>query len=189
MKLVVAITGASGVAYGVRLLRALKELKVETYCVASRAALLTMKYETRLAAKDLRSLSTHYFDEDDLDAPVASGSFQTDGMVIAPCSMKTLSAISYGFESNLVVRAAMVTLKERRPLLLLIRETPLSPIQIENMLRCSQAGAIVMPAAPSFYNSPKDVSEMVDQMVGRMLDSLRVPHRLGHRWKGPSSGG
>lgn len=184
MKLVVAITGASGVVYGVRLLEELKKAGVETHAIVSNAAYLTMKYETSYTRKQISRLPTYIYREEELEAPVASGSFQTDGMVIAPCSMKTLAGISYGFENNLVIRAAMVTLKERRPLLLLIRETPLSSIQIENMLRCSRSGAVVMPASPSFYNDPRDVSAMVDQMVGRILDSLRVSHSLGRRWSG-----
>jgi 4-hydroxy-3-polyprenylbenzoate decarboxylase len=184
MKLVVAITGASGAVYGVRLLEELKKLGVETHAVVSDAAYLTMKYETKYTRRYIAALATRIYAERELDAPIASGSFLSDGMVVAPCSMKTLSGIAYGFESTLVIRAAMVALKERRPLLLLIRETPLSSIQIEGMLRCSQAGAIVMPASPSFYNDPKDVSAMVDQMVGRILDSLRIPHALGKRWSG-----
>lgn len=186
MRLVVAITGASGVVYGVRLLEELKKSGVETHAIVSNAAYLTMKYETKYTPEYISGLPTRLYKEEELDAPVASGSFLTDGMVIAPCSMKTLSGIAYGFENTLVIRAAMVALKERRALLLLIRETPLSSIQIESMLRCSQAGAVVMPASPSFYNDPKDVSAMVDQMVARVLDSLRIPHSLGKRWSGAS---
>ncbi|HVP24146.1 MAG TPA: UbiX family flavin prenyltransferase [Conexivisphaerales archaeon] len=188
MKLVVAVTGASGVAYGVRLLEELKKEGVETHAIVTNAARLTMKYETGYSLKHLAALSSHLYREEELEAPVASGSFLTDGMAVVPCSMKTLSGIAYGFENTLVIRAAMVALKERRPLLLLVRETPLSSIQIESMLRCSQAGAIVMPASPSFYNHPKDVDEMVDQMVARILDSLRVPHSLGRRWSGGKPG-
>jgi 4-hydroxy-3-polyprenylbenzoate decarboxylase len=182
MKLVVAVTGASGVAYGVRLLEVLKQSGVETYAVVTDAALLTLKYETEYSADYLKSIASHYHQEGELDAPIASGSFQVDGMVVAPCSMKTLASIAHGLESNLVVRSAMVSLKERRPLLLLIRETPLNTIHIENMLRCSQAGAIIMPASPSFYNDPKDVSAMVDQVVGRILDVFHLPHTLYRRW-------
>jgi 4-hydroxy-3-polyprenylbenzoate decarboxylase len=184
MKIVVAITGASGVVYGVRLLEELKRLRVETHAIVSDAAYLTMKYETSFTRRKMETLATHLYGEKDLEAPVASGSFLTDGMAVAPCSMKTLSGIAYGFENTLIIRAAMVALKERRPLILLIRETPLSSIQIESMLRCSQAGAIVMPASPSFYNDPKDVSQMVEQMVGRIFDSLRIPHSLEKRWSG-----
>jgi polyprenyl P-hydroxybenzoate/phenylacrylic acid decarboxylase-like protein len=184
MRLVVAIKGASGVVYGVRLLEELKKSGVETHAIVSNAAYLTMKYETGYSPEYLSSLPSRLYKEDELEAPVASGSFLTDGMVVAPCSMKTLSGIAYGFENTLVIRAAMVALKERRRLVLLIRETPLSSVQIESMLRCSQAGAIVMPASPSFYDEPKDVSAMVDQMVGRIMDSFRLEHSLGKRWSG-----
>jgi 4-hydroxy-3-polyprenylbenzoate decarboxylase len=188
MKLVVAVTGASGAAYGVRLLEVLKERGVETFVVVSKAGLLTLRHEMGYSDREVRALASHYYSEEEMDAPIASGSFLVDGMVVAPCSTKTLACIAHDIESNLVVRAAMVALKERRPLLLLVRETPLTAIHLENMLRCARVGAIVMPASPSFYNRPKDVAAMVDQMVGRMLDALRIEHSLYRRWGSPETG-
>lgn len=184
MRFVVAITGASGSIYGVRLLQMMNKIGLESHLIVSRAAMLTLRHETGLEADEVKRMATHSYEEEELDAPVASGSFKHDGMMICPCSTKTLSSIATGYEANLVSRAAMVSLKERRKLLLLIRETPLSYIHIRNMLEASLAGAIIMPASPSFYTKPGSIEEMIDQVAGRVLDVMGVEHEMIKRWKG-----
>jgi 4-hydroxy-3-polyprenylbenzoate decarboxylase len=188
VKLVVAITGASGAIYGARLLLALKKLRVESFLIVSRAAQLTLKYETGYSLDGLKRLADHVYEEEDMAAPISSGSFKHDGMIIAPCSTKTLSAVANGYEANLVSRAAMVCLKERRRLVLLIRESPFSLIHLKNMTEATLAGAIVVPASPSFYNRPASIEEMVDQVVGRLLDLFGIEHGLTKRWSGPPEG-
>jgi len=185
VRFVVGITGASGAVYGVRVLEMLKELNIESHAIISKAASLTLQFETGKKVDEVKKLASVSYDEEELSAPVASGSFKHDGMMIVPCSTKTLSAIATGYESNLIARAAMVTLKERRRLLLLLRETPLSIIHIKNMLEASNAGAIIMPASPSFYTMPSSVDEMVTQVAGRVLDIMGVEHELIKRWSGP----
>jgi 4-hydroxy-3-polyprenylbenzoate decarboxylase len=184
VKFVVGITGASGAVYGVRVLEMLKELNIESHAIISRAASLTLQYETGKTVDEVKKLATESYDEEELSAPMASGSFRHDGMMIVPCSTKTLSAIATGYESNLISRAAMVSLKERRKLLLLLRETPLSIIHIKNMLEAATAGAIIMPASPSFYTMPSSVNEMVTQLAGRVLDVMGVEHDMIKRWAG-----
>ncbi|HME19527.1 MAG TPA: UbiX family flavin prenyltransferase [Nitrososphaerales archaeon] len=185
MRLVVALSGASGAVYGVRALEVLRKLKVETHLVVTAAARGTVRLETGLPIRSVEELATKTYAVDDLTSAVASGSFQTDGMVVIPCSMKTLSGIATGYSDNLLLRAADVTLKERRPLVLVVRETPLSLIHLENMVSVTRAGAIVLPAMPAFYNHPKTVEALVDQVVGKALDVLGVENSLFKRW-GPS---
>jgi polyprenyl P-hydroxybenzoate/phenylacrylic acid decarboxylase-like protein len=185
-RVVVGISGASGVIYGVRLVTALSKLGYHVDVVISDAAAVTARYELDKPLHELLSGAGRIYSEKDIDAPMASGSYLTRGMVIAPCSMKTLAAIAHGLELNLLIRAAMVHLKEKRPLVLLIRESPLSVPHIENMLKAARAGAIVMPASPSFYGSPKTVTELVDNVVGRVLDILGVENELVNRWAGSS---
>ncbi len=187
MKAIVAITGASGIQYGVGLLSALRDAKVEISLILSEGSKVTMKQETDLKPQQLQRLADYNYTEDDMTAPMASGSARYDAMVIAPCSVKTLSSIATAYESNLITRAAMVQLKERKRLLLLIRETPLSVIHIEAMLRVAQAGAIVMPASPGFYSRPKSIDDIVKFMVGRMMDELDLPNELFSRWKGTTT--
>ncbi|MDG7043242.1 MAG: UbiX family flavin prenyltransferase [Nitrososphaerota archaeon] len=187
MKAIVAITGASGIQYGVGLLSALRDAKVEISLILSEGSKVTMKQETNLKPQQLQRLADYNYTEDDMTAPMASGSARYDAMVIAPCSVKTLSSIATAYESNLITRAAMVQLKERKRLLLLIRETPLSVIHIEAMLRVAQAGAIIMPASPGFYSRPKSVDDIVKFMVGRMMDELDLPNELFSRWKGTTT--
>ena len=187
MKAIVAITGASGIQYGVGLLSALRDAKVEVSLILSEGSKVTMKQETDLKPQQLQRLADYNYTEDDMTAPMASGSARYDAMVIAPCSVKTLSSIATAYESNLITRAAMVQLKERKRLLLLIRETPLSVIHIEAMLRVAQAGAIVMPASPGFYSRPKSIDDIVKFMVGRMMDELDLPNELFSRWKGTTT--
>jgi polyprenyl P-hydroxybenzoate/phenylacrylic acid decarboxylase-like protein len=178
----VAMTGATGAIYGIRLLEVLRELEVETHLVVSRWAEATIKTETDRRVDDVRALASVVYDEDDLAAPPASSGFVTAGMVVAPCSMRTLAAVANGFSDNLVQRAAAVHLQERRRLLLLARESPLSVIHLENMLRVAKAGAVVAPPVPAFYAKLHSLDEMVDHTVGRALDQLGVEHERIRRW-------
>jgi len=184
MHLIVAITGCSGVVYGVRLLEACRKLGVETDLIVSQVAEKLLELELGKTIEDVRKLATRNYSQDDLAAPLASGSVKTDGMVIAPCSMKTLGAIVSGIADNLITRAADVTLKEGRPLVLVPRETPLNLIHLENMVRLKLAGATILPAMPGFYHKPKEISELIDFIVGRILDVLGVEHKLYRRWQG-----
>jgi 4-hydroxy-3-polyprenylbenzoate decarboxylase len=184
MHLVIAITGCSGVVYGVRLLEACRKLGIETDLIVSQAAEKLLELELGKTIKDIRKLATRNYPQDDLAAPLASGSVKTDGMVIAPCSMKTLGAIASGIADNLITRAADVTLKEGRPLVLVPRETPLNLIHLENMVKLKRAGATILPAMPGFYYKPKEISELIDFIVGRILDVLGVEHKLYRRWQG-----
>jgi len=184
MHLIIAITGCSGVVYGVRLLEACRKLGVETDLIVSQAAEKLLELELGKTIKDIRKLATRNYSQDDIAAPLASGSVKTDGMVIAPCSMKTLGAIASGIADNLITRAADVTLKEGRPLVLVPRETPLNLIHLENMVRLKLAGATILPAMPGFYHKPKEILELIDFIVGRILDVLDVEHKLYRRWQG-----
>ncbi|HEU0056974.1 MAG TPA: UbiX family flavin prenyltransferase [Gaiella sp.] len=182
LPVLVAMTGATGAIYGIRLLEVLRELEVETHLVVSRWAEATIKTETDRRVDDVRALASVVHDEDDLAAPPASSGFVTAGMVVAPCSMRTLAAVANGFSDNLVQRAAAVHLQERRRLLLLARESPLSVIHLENMLRVAKAGAVVAPPVPAFYAKLHSLDEMVDHTVGRALDQLGVEHERIRRW-------
>jgi polyprenyl P-hydroxybenzoate/phenylacrylic acid decarboxylase-like protein len=182
LPVLVAMTGATGAIYGIRLLEVLREVDVETHLVVSRWAEATIKTETDRRVDDVRALASVVYDEDDLAAPPASSGFVTAGMVVAPCSMRTLAAVANGFSDNLVQRAAAVHLQERRRLLLLARESPLSVIHLENMLRVAKAGAVVAPPVPAFYAKLHSLDEMVDHTVGRALDQLGVEHERIRRW-------
>ncbi len=176
------MTGATGVIYGIRLLEVLRDTPVETHLVMSHWARRTVIAETDHNPDAVLGLADRVYDEDDLGAPLTSGSFLTDGMIIAPCSMKSLAAIANGISENLVHRAADVTLKEGRTLLLLARESPLSVIHLENMLRVARAGAMVVPPVPAFYARPRSLEEMVDHTVGRVLDHFDVEVDMVRRW-------
>ncbi|MDR5741173.1 UbiX family flavin prenyltransferase [Caballeronia sp. LZ019] len=184
-RIVVAITGATGAAYGVRLLAALRERAVETHLVVSRAGWLTLHDEMALDRNAMRARADQWHEPNEIGATLASGSFQHDGMVIAPCSMKTLAAIAHGLDDNLVTRAADVTLKERRKLVLLARETPLTLAHLNNMTLVTQMGGVVMPPLPSFYAKPGSIDELVDYTVQRVIDQfgLNDDHAYA-RWQG-----
>lgn len=181
-RVVVGMTGATGAIYGVRLLEALRDAGAETHLVVSRWAEATISAETDRKPDDVRALADAVYDEHDLSAPVASGAFATTAMVIAPCSMRTLAAVANGLSDNLIQRAAEVHLKERRDLVLLVRESPLSVIHLENMLRVARAGAVVAPPVPAFYARLRSLDDMVDHTVGRVLDQIKVDHDLVRRW-------
>jgi len=186
---IVAITGASGACYGIRLLQVLIAQKCEPYVVVSPAGRQVMAIE--LGSGDLKDHvgPTGYREEDvrDLTSPLASGSFPTSGMVIIPCSTGTLGAIAHGISTNLIHRAAEVHLKERRPLMVVPRETPLSPIALQNMLTLVQAGVHVVPASPGFYHAPSSIQDLVDFVVARVLDLMKISHALSKRWTGMPS--
>jgi len=187
-RLVVGISGASGAIYGIRLLKALKALPVETHLVISRAAELTIAYETDLKIPEVRALADATYGIADLGAPIASGSFSTLGMVIAPCSIKTMGEIATGVTSNLLSRAADVTLKERRRLVLALRETPLHTGHLRSLLTLSEMGAIVAPPVPAFYARPESIEAMVDHTVGRLADLFGLDTGGVKRWQGPPLG-
>ena len=184
MRIVVAMTGATGAVYGVRLLSALAELGVERHLILSRWAEVTLLKETGLGAREVAALATEVHSRENQGAALASGSFRHDGMIVAPCSMKTLAAIRHGYAEGLIVRAADVTLKERRRLVLMVRETPLNDIHLENMLALSRMGAIMAPPVPAFYNNPQTLDDVIDHSVGRALDLFGLQMPKLRRWAG-----
>jgi 4-hydroxy-3-polyprenylbenzoate decarboxylase len=181
-RLIVGLSGASGAVYGLRALEALRELGVETHLVVSKAAEMTLAAETDRTSADLTALAHVRYRIGDVGAPIASGSFQTLGMLIAPCSMKTLAEIAYGTTSNLLTRAADVVLKERRRLVLAPRETPLHLGHLKAMVRATEIGAVVAPPVPAFYARPESVADIVDQTVGRLLDLFDLDWARTRRW-------
>lgn len=183
MKLVVGMSGASGAIYGLRLLEVLKKLDIETHLVMSDAAKRTIVYETDRRIEEVKELATHVHELADVGACISSGSFRHDGMVIAPCSIKTLSALAHSFNTNLLIRAADVTLKERRKLVLMVRETPLHLGHLEMMAQAARYGAVVLPPVPAFYNRPQTLDDIVNHCVGKALDQFGIDHRLMKRWK------
>ncbi len=182
--MILAITGASGVIYGVRLLEELIKHRCKIFLIITEHGKLLLRHELNKDWRELTKKVEYYFDEHDMSAPIASGSFNVDAMVIAPCSLKTLAAIAHGLALNLVARAAECILKERRKLILLIRETPLSSISLWNMLKISLAGGLIMPAAPAFYHKPKDIDNLVNYIVGKILSQLGLEHELFPPWTG-----
>jgi len=184
LPLVVAITGATGVVYGVEMLRVLKDLGQETHLILSEAAGLNLSIETEYALDDVKSLAHVVHSNKDVGAAVASGSFRTRGMIVAPCTVKTLSAIANSFTYNLIVRAADVTLKERRPLVLMVRETPLHRGHLELMTRAADCGAVILPPMPAFYHKPATIMDLVHQSIGKALDQVGIEHQLFRRWSG-----
>lgn len=184
MRIIVGITGATGVLYGVRAIERLRQAGVEAHVVVSRWGARTLQHETRYSREDVEAMATIAYKPDDLGAAISSGSFQTDGMIIAPCSAKSLAAIAHGYGNNLIHRAADVVLKERRRLLLAVREAPLNDIHLENMLRLSRMGVVIFPPLPAFYNHPATLDEMVDHTVARMLDQFGIAVSGVPRWNG-----
>lgn len=184
VRVVIAITGASGVIYGKRLLEVLMEKGIEVHLILSRAGRLVVREELGLEPESLERLASRAYDPEDLKAPLTSGSFRVDAMIVVPASMKTIAAIASGYSDNLITRAADVALKEGRPLILVPRETPLSPIHLENLLRLSRMGAIILPAMPAFYHGPRKIGDLVDFIVGKILDRLGLDHALYSRWEG-----
>jgi len=184
-RIIIAITGATGAVYGVRLLQHLQHLAgVETHLVISDAAVLTLHQETGLQRRDVEACAHVIHKVRDIGASIASGSFQSDGMVIAPCSMKTLASVAHGLSDNLIARAADVVLKERRRLVLMVRETPFNLAHLRNMTAVTEMGGIIFPPLPSFYHKPQSIEEMVDHTVARVIDLFGIEHALAPRWAG-----
>lgn len=198
MKLIIALTGASGAIYGVRILELLKQAKnqlpeIETHLIMSQSALITIKAETSYKVSDVKNMADYFYHHADITARISSGSYRIDGMIIAPCSMKTLAAIACGYEENLIVRAASVMIKERKNLTLMTREVPLSAIHLENMLKLANLGVNISPPVPAFYNRPENLDDIINHSVVRALDlhGLNVnnltENKLIQRWQGLGS--
>jgi len=183
MNYLLSIGGASGSIYGVRILEELKKSENKIHLTVSKNAKKILEHETSVSYNELKTKADYYYENDDLFAPPASGSFQLDGMIIAPCSMKTLSAIANGYGDSLTSRAASCCLKEGKKLILVLRETPLDIPGIKNMLGAKQSGAVILPAMPAFYHKPKEIMDLVDFIVGKVLDHLAIKHSLFTRWK------
>ncbi|MCX8175812.1 MAG: UbiX family flavin prenyltransferase [Candidatus Bathyarchaeota archaeon] len=182
MRLIVAISGASGAIYGVKLLHVLKEANVEVHLVISRWAEKIIQHETNLNVESVKKLAYAAYDVEDLSSPLTSGSFPVSGMIVIPCSTKTLAAIANGFSHNLISRAAEVMVKEKRKLVLAPRETPLSPIHLHNMLKLARIGVIIAPLSPPFYHKPKTIDELVEQMVGKILKFFDLTPKGFKHW-------
>ena len=187
-RIIVGISGSSGPILGIRLLEELKGLGYETHLIISETAEKILEHETDRTVEDVKSLASHVHGNKDFFAPISSGSFKTDGMVVVPCSMKTLAGIASGYSDNLLLRAADVCLKERRRLVLVTRETPLSGIHIENMLRVTRAGGTILPPVISLYNRPQSIEEMVDHILGKVLDALDIENDVYERWGSGADG-
>ncbi|MDQ0189052.1 UbiX family flavin prenyltransferase [Alicyclobacillus cycloheptanicus] len=183
MKIVVGMTGATGAIWGIRTLEVLRELGIESHLILSKWAEATIALETAWSVSDVKGLASKVYAATDQAAAVSSGSFPVDGMIIAPCSMKTLASIRYGLADNLISRAADVTIKESRTLVIVPRETPLSAIHLENMLRLAELGVRIVPPMPAFYNHPQTIADIVDHTVARALDQLHIESNLTRRWK------
>ncbi len=183
MKIVLALTGASGQLYGIKILEQLNNREIETHLIVSKPAEITLKVETSYDINYLKSKATKFYDNEDIAAPMASGSFNHDGMIIAPCTMKTASSIAHGITDNLIIRAADVTLKENRKLLLMVRETPLHAGHLRTLLTLSELGAIIMPPLPAFYTKPASIDDMVSQTVARVLEKFHITTDF-KRWEG-----
>ena len=185
MLIIIGITGASGAIYGIRLLQALSDMKeVETHLIVTAAGAETVKHETDWELNQVYSLADYYYDIDEIGARLASGSVKRDGMIIAPCTMKTMSAIANAYTDNLLIRAADVTLKERKKLVLLTRETPLHLGHIRNMEKVTEMGGIILPPIPAFYHKPQTIEDIIDQTVGKVLDIFDIDYSLYRRWQG-----
>jgi 4-hydroxy-3-polyprenylbenzoate decarboxylase len=186
-RLIIGITGATGSIFGIRLLQALHGSGVETHVVVSKWGARTLAHETSYTLDQVQAMAATYHSPNDQGAAISSGSFVTSGMVVAPCSMRTLAAIAHGQGDNLIHRAADVILKERRKLVLVVREAPLNDIHLENMLKLSRMGVVILPPVPAFYNHPQSIDEMVDHIVMRILDQFDIHLGLTERWDGEMS--
>ncbi len=187
-RLIVGISGASGTIYGIRLLEVLRDTPIETHLIMSEAAKAVAELETEYSVAQIETLADVVYRNDDLAAPVSSGSFQTMGMVVAPCAVKSLSAIAHSHNDNLLTRAADVVLKEKRRLVLVVRETPLHLGHLRLMAEAAEYGAIILPPMPSFYHQPKTIADIVDHTVGKVLDQFGIEHQLFRRWAGGDCG-
>jgi 4-hydroxy-3-polyprenylbenzoate decarboxylase len=187
LEIVIGISGASGVAYGIRLLQVLQGMVI--HLILTDSARKIIRVETDFSPEDVEDLADHVYAEDDFTAPIASGSYRFDAMVIIPCSMKTLAAVALGLSDNLIGRSAEICLKERRRLVLVPRETPLSLVQLKNMVSVTEAGAVVLPACPAFYSRPQSLDDLIDVLVGRVLDQIGIDNNLYPRWKGNAYNG
>jgi len=186
-RLIVGISGASGAIFGVKLLKTLKETDIETHLVMSKSANITLMHETDFTVKEVEALADKVYPNNDIGACISSGSFKTTGMVILPCSVKTLAEIASGVTPNLLSRAADVILKERKRLVLAVRESPLHLGHIRNMERATEMGAIIAPPVPAFYSNPQSIDDIIDHTVGRILDLFDIEHPLVKRWNGLSA--
>ena len=185
MRILIGMNGTTGVIYGIRLLQVLAGMKdMETHLIVSPAGEKTIELETKFKVPEVTALANYWYPFDDIGACLASGSFRRDGMIIAPCSMKTLSALAHSYADNLLTRAADVTLKERSKLVLLVRETPLHLGHLRNMVSVTEMGGIIMPPLPAFYHKPKTIQDVVDHAVGKALDLFNIEHNLFQRWTG-----
>jgi len=182
LKLIIGITGSTGVIYGVRLLEVLKEKNIRTHLIITEWAKKCLAMETSFTVDYVKSLATSVSDEANMASSVSSGTHKIDGMIVAPCSMKTLSSIAVGYDETLIARAAGVTLKESRKLVLVTRETPLTAINLENMLKLARLGVVILPPVPGFYTKPKTIDDLVDHTVGKCLDQFNIEHNLYKRW-------
>ena len=183
-KIIIGITGASGVIYGIETLRILKDLGFETHLVLTKAAKINISIETDYTAEKVEALAARTYRHDNLAAPLASGSFLSEGMVVIPCTIKTLSGIANSYGNNLLVRSADVTLKEKRKLVLVVRETPLHIGHLKLMIRAAEIGAHILPPVPSFYHKPKTIDDIINQTIGKIFDYLNIQHTLYQRWEG-----
>ncbi|MBS7544819.1 UbiX family flavin prenyltransferase [Ancylobacter oerskovii] len=181
-RMVVGITGATGIVYGVRLLKALRELRIESHLVVSKAGEMTRAYETEMSSEELRGLADVVYSPNDIAAPISSGSFRTMGMIVAPCSVRSMSDIAHGVTSGLISRAADVCLKERRRLVLMLRETPLHAGHLKSMLAVTEMGGIIAPPVPAFYARPQSLDDMVTHTIGRVLDLFDLDLNAFPRW-------
>ena len=184
MKLCLAITGATGAIYGIRLLEFLKKTEHHVSLILSAWAETTILTETNYTIEEVKALADAIYAENDLAAAVSSGSYGIDATIVAPCTVKTLAGVANGYSDNLIVRCADVALKERKQLLLLVRETPLSLVHLRNMVTVTEAGGIIVPPLPAFYHQPQTMDDVVNQSVGKVLDLLKIPHQLFRRWSG-----
>ena len=183
MRVIVAISGATGVIYGIKLLEALQNSKIfEIHLLITPQAERIIKSETNFSVKQVKNYASYYYEINDFNAPIASGSFKTDGMVVVPCSMKTLSAIAHGYADNLITRSADVIIKEKRKLILVPRETPLSTIHLENMIRLTRLGIVMLAPMPAFYFKPESLNGIIDHLVSKILDYLGIKNHLYKRW-------